>query len=207
MDCAKIITAKMKKLRGALKAWHVTLSNLKTAIANTKLLIQFFEVIEEVRDLSLPEWNFKDILKGRLLSLLKQQNIYRRQRGAIKWVKFGDATRNFFHANATIRHRGNLISQLDTVDDVTLTSHKDKELLLWNEYKERLGTSEFSSFNCNPAQFMERSDELIFLEAPFSNSEIDAVIKTLPNDKSPGPDGFSNEFLKKCWPTIKGDFL
>ena len=51
-----------------------------------------------------------------------------------------------------------------------------------------------------------RSVGLIFLEAPFSNSEIDDVIKTLPNDKSPRPDGFSNEFLKKCWPTIKGGF-
>lgn len=32
------------------------------------------------------------------------------------------------------------------------------------------------------------------------------MIKTLPNDKSPGLDGFSNEFLKKCWPLIKQDF-
>lgn len=50
VDRAKIITAKMKKLRGALKEWKGTLSNLKTSIANAKLLIQFFEVIEEVKE-------------------------------------------------------------------------------------------------------------------------------------------------------------
>lgn len=32
------------------------------------------------------------------------------------------------------------------------------------------------------------------------------MVKTLPNDKYPGPDGFSNEFIKKCWPIIKMDF-
>jgi len=156
--------------------------------------------------LSLAEWNFKGILKERLISLLEQQKIYWRQRGAIKWVKFGDAPTSFFHANATIRHRGNLITELDTVNGETLTSHSDKEFLLWNEYKERLGTSDFSGFNCNPSVFLERNEGLSFLESPFSNDEIDAVIKELPNDKSPGPDGFTNEFLKRCWPVIKGDF-
>jgi len=31
-------------------------------------------------------------------------------------------------------------------------------------------------------------------------------VKNLLLDKSPGPDGFNNEFLKKCWFLIKHDF-
>jgi hypothetical protein len=44
------------------------------------------------------------------------------------------------------------------------------------------------------------------LEEQFSNEEIDAIICQLPTNKSPGPDGFCNEFFKKTWSLIKQDF-
>ena len=28
----------------------------------------------------------------------------------------------------------------------------------------------------------------------------------MPTDKSPGPDGFNTDFIKKAWPIIKEDF-
>lgn len=101
LDKAKIITTKFKKLRRVLKAWHSTLSNLKTSIANVKLVLSLVEIMEECRDLSLAEWNFKNALMNKLLSLLKQHRLYWKQRGTIKWVKFGDEGNKFFHANAT----------------------------------------------------------------------------------------------------------
>lgn len=69
-----------------------------------------------------------------------------------------------------------------------------------------MGLSEFSGFLVDLALFTSRCDNLYLLEAPFSSNEIDGVIKNLPNNKSPGPDGFNNEFYKKCWPLIKVDF-
>jgi hypothetical protein len=45
----------------------------------------------------------------------------------------------------------------------------------------------------------------INLQAPFSNKEIEEVVKHLPNDKSLGPDGFNNEFVKNCWSIIAPD--
>ena len=43
------------------------------------------------------------------------------------------------------------------------------------------------------------------LEIPFTEEEINEVVKQLPPDKSPGPDGFNNEFFKSCWDIIKPD--
>jgi len=53
---------------------------------------------------------------------------------------------------------------------------------------------------------LQSHDGLESLEEQFTVVEIDQVVKQLPNDKARGPDGFSNEFIKKCWPTIKNGF-
>ena len=75
--------------------------------------------------------------------------------------------------------RGNLIKQLEKQDGTILTSHRDKEQLLWEDFKERLGKSEFTRFGIDPSTILERRDDLGFLEEPFSNMEIDTIIKHL----------------------------
>jgi hypothetical protein len=78
-DSAKRLTAKFKSLRKAIKDWQRSFSSLKNTITNIKLVTQFLDLIEEFRDLSLEEWNFRVILKKELLSLLEQQKTYWKQ--------------------------------------------------------------------------------------------------------------------------------
>jgi hypothetical protein len=110
------------------------------------MILHFMEVISDHRDLSIEEWNFKDILKDHLLDLLERQRLYWKQRGNIKWVKLGDAGTKFFHANATIRHKVNHIRELQKSDGSSVSDHPNKENLLWEEFKERLGSSDSNSF-------------------------------------------------------------
>ena len=42
---------------------------------------------------------------------------------------------------------------------------------------------------------------------PFTTEEIDEVVKHLPSDKSPRPDGFNTDFIKACWHIVKNDFM
>ncbi|XP_073357981.1 uncharacterized protein [Aegilops tauschii subsp. strangulata] len=56
------------------------------------------------------------------------------------------------------------------------------------------------------SRIIRRIDGLDELLAPFSNEEIDAVVKEMPTDRAPGPDGFNGCFLKSCWQIIKEDF-
>ena len=39
-----------------------------------------------------------------------------------------------------------------------------------------------------------------------SRDEINLLIKRIPSDKAPGPDGFNGLFVKRCWQIIKEDF-
>lgn len=52
----------------------------------------------------------------------------------------------------------------------------------------------------------DRSD-LYALEEPFTWAEIASAIDKLPNNRSPGPDGYTNEFFKSFRNELKDDLL
>jgi len=205
-DAAKIISRKFKNLRRVLRSWQKHLSSLKTNIANVKLTLSFLSLIEEFRDLSLAEWNFRKLFEDKLTSLLHLQKIYWKQRGTIRWVTDGDAGTKFFHANTTIRHKKKLITFLEDQNGVLQSSHQQKASIIWEAYKDRLGQSEFQEMQIDLDNLLLASIDLGCLEEPFTTEEIDDIVKNLPTDKSPGPDGFNTDFIKKCWPIIKQDF-
>jgi hypothetical protein len=50
-----------------------------------------------------------------------------------------DESIKFFHAAATERFRLNTITSIDTEEGRTVTTHSEKEVVLWDEYRNRLG--------------------------------------------------------------------
>jgi hypothetical protein len=118
-------------------------------------------------------------------------------------VREGDAGTRFFHAHATIRHRQNTISSLQDSNGSIQQTHEEKAALLWNSFKERLGISEISQMLFNLRDMLLPVDGLESLEAPFTKEEIDDIVAKLPNNKS---DGFTNKFIKGCWPLLAEDF-
>jgi hypothetical protein len=197
-DNAKNIIAKFKNLRRVLRAWHSQLSNLAATITNNKNVLMLLDTLEEFKDLSLEEWNFRAIVQEHLTNLLEQHRIYWKQRGQIKWAKLGDENTKIFHATATIRHNKNSIRSLLDEEGVAKLRHEDKALILWESFKERLGTSEFQQIHFDLSQLMEPIHNLEALESPFLIEEIDTIIKELPNGKSLGPYGFNSDFMKAC---------
>jgi hypothetical protein len=85
-------------------------------------------------------------------------------------------------------------------------SHTDKESVLFNAFKNRLGTSQQTSMVFNLPSLIQPIDNLSELEHPFSCHEIDQIIKSVPSNKSLGPDGFNMDFIKKCWTVIAPNF-
>jgi hypothetical protein len=136
------------------------MSNLKSVIVQVKYVISLLEVIEESRDLTIIECNFKGILMDKLNQLLDQQRTYWRQRSKIKWINDGDAGTKLFHVTATLKYRNNLISQLQKDNGEIVSNHFDKAKVLWEAFKEWLRQSEFRNIVFNLSSFLGSSTDL-----------------------------------------------
>ncbi|XP_020179632.1 uncharacterized protein [Aegilops tauschii subsp. strangulata] len=210
LDSVKSLNAKFKILRRALKLWAKSLSCLKSTIAKLNELLFMWDFFEEFRELDTHEWSCRAILKEQLLILLRNQQIYWKQRGKIKGVKFGDENTKKIHTKASINYRHNHIVILHNEDQMEISDHAGKAAILLDAFKKRMGTSQETTMHFDLVSLYgqrQHSDIFANLELPFTAEEIEAVVHDLPNDKSPGPDGFNNEFLKSCWDIIKEDVL
>jgi hypothetical protein len=105
--------------------------------------------LEQHRDLSLEEWNFRLIVQCNIATLLRQQRIYWKQRGDIKWATLGDGNTKFFHATATIKHNKSFIMALKDSEGLEVTKHEDKASILLKAFRDRLGSSDFVQIHFN----------------------------------------------------------
>lgn len=190
------LTAKFKLLRRVLKRWGKTLSKLNATIKECNAVLLTLDALEDNRSLQPQEANFRRILKKHILKLLQCQKEYWRKRYTVRWTKFGDEGTSFFHAAATERYRINTITSIDTTEGRTVTNHHEKATHLWEEYRGRIGHAENPSIIFDLEQLLLHQD-LSNLSQPFTKEDIDEVVKNMPNDKAPGPDGFNGLFIKK----------
>lgn len=205
-NSATRIAAKFKNLRRVLKRWSQGISKLNKLIKASNEVLLVLDKLEEQRPLFIQESNFRNILKNHIKRLLNYKNNFWRQRYTVRWVQFGDEPTKFFHAAATERYRLNTITSLQDDQGRELVQHDKKAALLWETYKQRMGTSEDPNMLFNLNDMISDTVDLSHLADPFTRYEIDRIVKEMPSDKASGPDGFNAKFLKTCWHIIKEDF-
>lgn len=88
---------------------------------------------------------------------------------------------------------------------MSVSGESDLARAAFEHFSTVLGLQAGRAFTMDLNSIGHRSFDLSELEAPFSADEIWEAIKKLPSGKSPGPDGFTAEFLRSCWDTIKQD--
>jgi hypothetical protein len=85
-----------------------------------------------------------------------------------------------------------------------VSDHPEKATLIWEEFKKRLSYSVHSKMQFELANLIHHHS-LRQIDTPFTKEDVDKVISKMTLDKAPGPDGFNNLFLRKCWHIIKED--
>ena len=192
---SKYYCRKIKNTRQKLKSWSKHLSNLTQLIKVCNKVILYLDTLEDFRPLLLPEWNFRVIIKAHLQVLLRYKNIYWKKRFTANRIKLGDENTKFFHAMATVSYRRNAISQIKDEQGNWISDHEGKAALLYTSYKNRMGISLQPQMHFDLANLIQSTVDLDFLVSPFTTEEIDHMVKLLPIDKAPGPDGFNGLFL------------
>lgn len=74
-------------------------------------------------------------------------------------------------------------------------------------YENLVGSAEEREYTINLAALGFQQPDLSSLDVPFTEEEVWAIVKDLPMDKAPRPDGFTGGFYKTCWNFVKGDIL
>ncbi|KAK1292074.1 hypothetical protein QJS10_CPB17g00140 [Acorus calamus] len=205
---ARRVAFKLRRLKRKLKAWgqdmHLRRNSEKTRAME---LIGALDTKEEGGDL-LPSKRAERLeAKGRLEHVLKLEEIEWRQKSNALWLKAGDGNTKFFHKYASQRRRLNKISSL-VCDEVEMTEEADIKEKIVQHFKHAFKKVKGwrpdwvdEGLKCIPDDLKEQ------LEEPFSEAEIKAAIFKSEGDKSPGPDGFSFQFYKRFWITIREGLL
>jgi hypothetical protein len=119
----------------------------------------------------------------------------------------GDENTRFFHTMATYRFRKNKIQVLcqeqeeffDDTNKLDIATNYFRNL--FKEDRNWLQNIDLQHI------YDQNTENLQNLEAPFTWQEIIKAIKLAPTGRSPGPDGFTNEFYKFYCQDLKHDLI
>ena len=92
-------------------------------ICNSNQVLADLDLLEDRRPLSVPERNFRLIMKNHLITLLDRRKTYWKNRCTVRYFKFGDGNTKFFHRVATERYRRNSIATLSNPDGSVVSDH------------------------------------------------------------------------------------
>eukprot|EP00253_Pinus_taeda_P008507 PITA_08507 len=137
-----------------------------------------------------------------------QEEILWKQKSRVQWLREGEQNTKFFHRSTRDHRSANRILELKNNAREILKNHNDISALL---------SDHFNSIAQEPPINREEaikeltgaipkcitSDQNWALCREISMEEVEEAIRSMPNDKAPGPDGFTINFYKACWNTVK----
>jgi hypothetical protein len=198
---------KLRKLSRDLQRWsskHV--GNIRDQILIANELIFCLKAAQDLWSMSGAETELRRSLKLRLLGLALLERTIAWQRARVTALRDGDASTQFFCICASTRQRRNHILRLSD-GDASAEDQGDKEELATQFFARLLGHAMPHEHDLSLSAMGLSSLDLRGLEAVFSEDEVWAAVWAMPSNKSPGPDGFTWEFFRFCWETVKGDIL
>ncbi|XP_062075339.1 uncharacterized protein LOC133779384 [Humulus lupulus] len=128
------------------------------------------------------------------------------QRSKVTWLRQGDLNTSFFHAFLKKRKAENGIVSFMTEEGQLVDNYTEVVSHFLGHFKDCLGSPSSASGRVNMQHIdlgpkLSVEQQASFLR-PFSKKEIREALFSIPNTKSPGPDGYGSDFFKAVWSKI-----
>jgi hypothetical protein len=191
----------------ALKSYSdKSIGCIKIQLEIAKEVVHRLEAARDKCTLAAHEESLRQELKLKSLGLASLQHSIVRHQSRLLWLSEGDTPTRFFHVHASARCRKNFIRSFEQ-NGQTIVDDQLKVDMLFSFFDDVLGAppSRVHDIALDGLD-LPRSD-LTGLGARFTEEEVWGVIKALPHDKAPGPDGFSAGFLQSAWDIIRLDLM
>lgn len=140
--------------------------------------------------------------RNKLNVLLKAEEKFYRQKSRVRWADVGDRNTPFYHRMVTQHASTNHIHFLKDAEDHMFFATDDIKAHAAAYFQGILGSTDLPH---SPATVEDLQNLLPFrcselqqncLKREVTEAEIKATIFAMPLDKSPGPDGYSVEFIR-----------
>ena len=130
-----------------------------------------------------------------------QEELLWKQKYRIHWLYEGERNTSFFHKAMIQRQQHNRIFSLKTVEGNRLVEHEDMENELVTHFSEILLEPNKHRLDYIARVFalipkLVTRDQNLALLREITLAEVEDIVKEMPRNKAPGPDGFTIEFIK-----------
>lgn len=141
--------------------------------------------------------------------LCKEEEAFYKQRSRIQWLSLGDRNTKFFHRSLVHRQSRNRVHGLTDEAGNQVTANKEMGQLAVTYYQNILVAPPHTSQEDVSSLYTSKipPTSVPSLIQPITLEEIKRALFSIPDDKAPGPDGFTSYFFKKCWGIIGTDFI
>ncbi|XP_013624949.1 PREDICTED: uncharacterized protein LOC106331168 [Brassica oleracea var. oleracea] len=153
------------------------------------------------------------IQRQKLNVLLTAEEKYYRQRSRVRWADVGDRNTVFYHRVVTQHVTVNHIHFLKDEDGRVICTTEELKSHSAQYFQSILGVTDLP----NSLAPMEELQDLLpfrcselqqaYLSRTVLEPEIKGTIFSMPTNKSPGPDGYSIEFIRASWDVVGPDII
>ncbi|XP_042514311.1 uncharacterized protein LOC122088975 [Macadamia integrifolia] len=203
-----ILAQKLKALKPIIKSWsREAFPNLDQEVITSKAELENIQRSIEEDGLTEQLFDQEADAKTKYWKAMENQEKLWLQKSRVRWLKEGDRCSRFFHVMTRIKRSKNTIRCITTEDGVDISDRDQMGSYLakfYETFHKKVDLEDHPQiFNCIP-KILQDSDQ-VMLDAIPSEEEIKRVVWDLDPDSSPGPDGFTGVFFRKCWDIIHDD--